>query len=1059
LDRLFGEVLGEVRARGNSVENDTIVCFFSDHGEMLNDHDDIDKSKPWQGALNVPLVCAGPGIKRNVSLNVPIATIDIGATVLDIAGAWQYRDENMTAKSFRGLLEGKYGQSLNRTYIHSGLQKSNFQQQNGRALAKTRKAPGNDFSFRLVVSERSGPPSSTYKFICCKGACPGAPSNVPPPGADGYTRLLFDVVADPFDMHNLALELPHVAEDLRRQLPVVHGFNCAPLALASKLISPLEASTPSVEVTFQETQGLLDASVTARRVDGGGQAASFTVRMAAEMHAFFDGEDNTLVPSGHETSNGVDSVGAYNESTLIWKKAGGEGSDQSESFTSLHTSVRSYPKVPGVVSFVTAVPTGARRTNRSRGLPIIGFPSIDLISAEKLGYAAWHGLWPDPFVGMNLSSLPSPPSYQDGPVVFTSKDGLSLLIGPLSDPLSTVHSIKKESLTFGSSCAIENLPPSHTVSTVAVVGDGMHDVISKYGGIIRALHTPISPKTQQGIPKLKDPTLQFLSAWTDNGAFYFWNAQGQKVLPKPADVLPLWLKSLRHSGVNISTIQLDGWWMDQLSGTANRNLFPGEDWSNFLRGIQEEGKISLMLYKAFFARGYDAFAKTRCPPVPSPKGVFYPAPDCAAEFYRTVFASFKKTAAAVSSSTPFAAFETDFLSDHLLPTAGIANRSDGLSKYFLGLTTAALEVGAATQLCMPTAGIVLASAQWPAATNGRVSTDYATESDPSSAWAKTYNIGIGSLLFWAVGLQPSKDITWTTSHQPGGACTHDNPNVELDTVLAVLSCGPVGIADGINYTNSTLVHMASSRDGRILKPSKPLTAIDSTFVPPVDPLKNRGSVGFLPLMAGISGCDGALQSISVCRPAAEQTHMTMPVFGTMEGAATTATWRILVSLHLGDFAPKMTDFLPQPSSAGFHIAAFRELRWQPCRNGTQAFDPSIGCLLRASEDNLPNIRSGESPPTTHSQIVPWRMFTFYPLLPVASSGDDAKGWIFLGEVDKIVATSPVRFESIKVGTSCLTVRFSALLEGETISVGAVTPDGVYVETALTKSPGRVCRSQ
>jgi uncharacterized membrane protein (Fun14 family) len=44
-------------------------------------------------------------------------------------------------------------------------------------------------------------------------------------------------------------------------------------------------------------------------------------------------------------------------------------------------------------------------------------------------------------------------------------------------------------------------------------------------------------------------------------------------------------------------------------------------------------------------------------------------------------------------------------------------------------------------------------------TNGRVSTDYATENAPNSSWAKTYNIGIGSLLFWAVGLAPSKDVT------------------------------------------------------------------------------------------------------------------------------------------------------------------------------------------------------------------------------------------------------------------------------------------------------------
>ena len=226
LDRLFGEVLDAVQARGNSVENDTIVCYFSDHGEMLNDHDDIDKSKPWQGALNVPLVCAGPGIQRNISLNVPVATIDIGATVLDIADAWQYRNANMTAKSFRGLLEGKGGQALNRTYIHSGLQKSDFQQRHARDSI----ALVNDFSFRLVVAEKDGPPFSTYKFICCKGACPGAPSNAPPPGPDGYTRLPAWMWLQIPDMHNLALKLPHVAEDLRRQLPVVHGFNCTQLS-------------------------------------------------------------------------------------------------------------------------------------------------------------------------------------------------------------------------------------------------------------------------------------------------------------------------------------------------------------------------------------------------------------------------------------------------------------------------------------------------------------------------------------------------------------------------------------------------------------------------------------------------------------------------------------------------------------------------------------------------------------------------------------------------------------------------------------------------------------
>ena len=188
------------------------------------DHDDVDKSKPWQGALNVPLVCAGPGIRGNVSLEVPVATIDIGATVLDIGGAWKYRDPKMTAQSFRGLLEGMDVSARYRTVVQSGLQKSDFGKEEKHANAVS--AQNRDFSFRLAVSEMAGPPASAYKFICCRGRCPGAPSNVGRPGTDGYTRLLYDTVADPFDMHDLSEKLPHVAEALRKELPVVHGFNC-----------------------------------------------------------------------------------------------------------------------------------------------------------------------------------------------------------------------------------------------------------------------------------------------------------------------------------------------------------------------------------------------------------------------------------------------------------------------------------------------------------------------------------------------------------------------------------------------------------------------------------------------------------------------------------------------------------------------------------------------------------------------------------------------------------------------------------------------------------------
>ena len=58
LDRWFGKFVQLVQALGDT--NNTLICASSDHGEMLGDHGDWEKSKPWEGASHVPLVCTGP---------------------------------------------------------------------------------------------------------------------------------------------------------------------------------------------------------------------------------------------------------------------------------------------------------------------------------------------------------------------------------------------------------------------------------------------------------------------------------------------------------------------------------------------------------------------------------------------------------------------------------------------------------------------------------------------------------------------------------------------------------------------------------------------------------------------------------------------------------------------------------------------------------------------------------------------------------------------------------------------------------------------------------------
>ena len=76
LDALFAALLADVDFAT------TLVCILSDHGELLGDHGAFGKSKPWQGAIGVPLVCAGAGVAANRTVDDPVTTVDLAATVL-----------------------------------------------------------------------------------------------------------------------------------------------------------------------------------------------------------------------------------------------------------------------------------------------------------------------------------------------------------------------------------------------------------------------------------------------------------------------------------------------------------------------------------------------------------------------------------------------------------------------------------------------------------------------------------------------------------------------------------------------------------------------------------------------------------------------------------------------------------------------------------------------------------------------------------------------------------------------------------------------------------------
>lgn len=567
---------------------------------------------------------------------------------------------------------------------------------------------------------------------------------------------------------------------------------------------------------------------------------------------------------------------------------------------------------------------------------------------------------------------------------------------------------------------------------------------------------------------------------------------GKAVLPLPEVAIPAAVAQLQEKSVRLGGVQLDGWWMNQTTLAPDATLFPS-GWDAFQRqlaaassgGNQSAPSPPLLLYKAFFTHDYDLFATLNITAVQSPTGAWYPAASEADRFFSALFLQ--------GRALGMSAYETDFMSDHLLPTPALASTVLGLPSYLGGLARAGARTHTPMQWCMPTAGMIMFAAALPAVSNARASVDYACEGPQGMnvTWAPNYMIGIPGLLFWAADVPPSKDIFWSSATQPGvpsncGPSGHGQPNFEMDAVLAVLSTGPVGLGDGPGLTNASLANSTCRADSVVLKPDKPLTALDATFLPRSGP---RGFVGFLPMTA-----EGNCSLHRPCAPAAQQTHVTLPVAS--EALATRsgehqvthgqapdaarhrqtessmaspvprdATWYALMSINLGAFVPTARELYPVPATASAWV--YREQRWARCANNTQAFAPlphgggtclrRIALTARGLDTPLMDISSGQHRLDSNGSLA-WQLYHLAPELPLPSAASGGP-WFLLGEPDKIVPVSGNRFANLSLTTSLVGGWFSCLhfslagVAGERITVGAVDPGSVYREHVFD---GRAC---
>jgi arylsulfatase len=167
LDRCVGRILDAIEARPNS-EN-VLICFFSDHGDLLGDHHGWQKQNFFEAACRVPILLSWPSVlPAGTARNELISLADLFGIATEAAGECDAREGTNVLKMLRG-------ECAPREYLVGLLEPPGSQ----------------DFKLMVLTDE--------WKYIFM---------------ANGGREQLFNLEEDPNELSNQVASAPKIRNDL-----------------------------------------------------------------------------------------------------------------------------------------------------------------------------------------------------------------------------------------------------------------------------------------------------------------------------------------------------------------------------------------------------------------------------------------------------------------------------------------------------------------------------------------------------------------------------------------------------------------------------------------------------------------------------------------------------------------------------------------------------------------------------------------------------------------------------------------------------------------------------
>ncbi len=221
IDHSIGRLLDLLRESGQ--DEDTVILYSADHGEMLGDRGRYYKSVPYGPSIHIPLVICGGSARKGAVCRHLVQLSDLAATITEIAGTSM--PEGVDSHSLLGMAAEEDAPPV-RDHLHSALYPSIPQDESSFGGYEDRSACVknmggaeriNSFNERLGLPVRPVPAVKKEKqrdWRCvvterCKFI----------EYLDPVEHELYDLNTDPGEKTDLSDRLPEVVERLRRELP------------------------------------------------------------------------------------------------------------------------------------------------------------------------------------------------------------------------------------------------------------------------------------------------------------------------------------------------------------------------------------------------------------------------------------------------------------------------------------------------------------------------------------------------------------------------------------------------------------------------------------------------------------------------------------------------------------------------------------------------------------------------------------------------------------------------------------------------------------------------